>query len=410
MRRLFGYSVFGVFGTRALGALTGILVARALGPAQRGEYGLLVAITGVLGVIGLLGMDVWIVRVVASSATSTVDAARVASTQLRRLTAVTAVVAVPAFLVLDQSALAAAALIVANGASVCALAMLGGGLRMRRVALAQVIGSLVYLVGVGALWVANIATVAWVMTAAAVSTAAIALVAGLAWLQTGRGDEGLRREAHTVGWPVMIGEVLSLATYRADLVLIAGLLSATDAGIYAVAASLSELLWIVPNGIAQALLPSVATVPDPPATARVFRLSLLIGIASATALSIAGFWAVPWLFGTQFSGARLVLVPLCAAGVLLGGWKVLIADLGGRGDTRIRARSAGVALVFMLTADVALIPIAGLRGAAAGSVLAYAVALVITAKRWSEMTGMAWPSLVSSHWARTSPAEPAASS
>ncbi|MEO6469634.1 MAG: hypothetical protein ABIP21_11080, partial [Acidimicrobiia bacterium] len=69
-----------------------------------------------------------------------------------------------------------------------------------------------------------------------------------------------------------------------------------------------------------------------------------------------------------------------------GAWKIVAADVAARTGTGPRLVSALVGLVTMVSADLLLIPAAGLRGAAIGAALGYSVALVTVVRSWHVQT------------------------
>ena len=48
---------------------------------------------------------------------------------------------------------------------------------------------------------------------------------------------------------------------RVDILIVAAFLPLRDVGLYAVATALAEVLWIVPDGVAQVVLPTTARNP-----------------------------------------------------------------------------------------------------------------------------------------------------
>lgn len=395
-------SVVGLVGTRVLTAASGVLLARLLGPELRGEYGLLIFASTAASVLATWGIDVWITRAVASRDLSAEVVRSVAWRHLRLVVVVTLLVVPPLTILRVRFGaaeyLATAMMGVATVWSMLRLAFLGGWLRMGRVAAAQVIGAATYLLAVGALAWADRPSVSLVMAAATVSTAVLAIVAGVSLRTPGVDLPGAAREAgrqaRRFGRPAMLGEILSISTYRADILLVASLLGARAVGIYLVAATVSEVLWIVPNGVAQALLPRVASDQRSDMTRSILILTVAATGTGAALVSIVGGPLIRLFFGQAFAEAAGALPLLCAAAVAFGAWKVVVADLGGRGNTSIRAWSSSLALAVMLAVDVVAIPALGLKGAALGSLVAYVAATIVTIRVWLHTTGVRFLALL----------------
>jgi O-antigen/teichoic acid export membrane protein len=280
--------------------------------------------------------------------------------------------------------LAGAGFVVANVVSMLGLAILAGRRQLVRSSVAQVLGAASYAVMVASLLATHRASVGYVVLAAAVSTGVLGLVA-ITRGPRRRDARAVRddyRAACRLGLPAMVGEVATLAVYRLDLAVVALLLTPADVGRYAVASSLAELLWIVPNGATQVLLPQVALDRRGRATAPLVLASTVVTLFVALALALAGPALVPFVFGHAYTAATNALPWLCVGATALGAWRLLLADLAARGHTAIRGITAGVAGVVMIALDFALIPVWGIGGAGVASLVAYVVAFGVVVRAW----------------------------
>jgi O-antigen/teichoic acid export membrane protein len=268
------------------------------------------------------------------------------------------------------------------------LAVLGGAHRMRRVAVAQTTAAAAYLAAVGVLLVADVRSLAWALTAAAGSAGILAGMTGVNLRRSGPARAEMVTGARRFGLPAMVGEAASLLVTRADFLVVGLLLGSIDVGLYAVAVSLAELLLVAPNGAAQVLLPRVAADNDTELTLAVIGATSAIGIAAAIVMTAGASWVVPAVFGDAFADAANVVPLLAGAAVALGAWKLVLADLAGRGDTSIRVQSSLLAMGLMIGLDFAVVPHWGIAGAGASSLIAYGVALVASARRWAVTTGV----------------------
>ena len=381
--------------TRAVTAVAAVLVARLLGPSLRGEYALVALVAALAGTASTLGLEYWVARATARGL-GEAPVRAVMRRHIRRASLLLALAGAGAAVALDWGhatldpsvAAAATGMAVANVVSMLHLGLLGGQRRMARVSVAQVLGATTYAGLVALLLLTGMASVAAVTAAAMASTAVLALAATT---RNRTAPVAPRREqlaeARSLGVPAMLGELATLGAQRLDLVAVALLLGPGDVGRYAVALALAELLWIIPNGASQVLLPQVALDERGRATGPLVVLTTAMGLLSALGLSLAGPALVPALFGDAFAGAVHALPWLAVAAVVLGAWKLLLADLAARGRTRLRLTTALVATVVMLGADAVLVPIWGIGGAGMGSLAAYGVAAVLAARAWVSSGG-----------------------
>ncbi|HEX2577203.1 MAG TPA: lipopolysaccharide biosynthesis protein [Aquihabitans sp.] len=387
-----GWSTVGTLGARFGGAAAGVVAAHLLGPAGRGQYAVLVAVATVLAAIATGGLQFWVVRQVADPASTAPVRAVIARhvTVVVTLGVVGAVAAAPALVALDLATapevLAAGGLVTATATSLIVLGILNGRRQMRRIALATSAGAGGYLGLLATLGALDVAGPATVTAAAAAGQLCIAALCLAVYHRLPRPEVSDVRLAHRAGvrfgWPAALGEIMVMASLRADIVLVAALLGREDAGHYAVALALAELMWVIPDGAAQVVLPMAASGEPPRATSRLIGLALLAQLVAGVALVVAAPFAVDLLFGDAFEPAARPMLLLVIASFGLGTWKLLAADVVGRGDARARGASTVVGLVLMVAADLVLIPRLGLRGAALGAGIGYWAAAAVVALAW----------------------------
>ena len=396
LRRALALSSSGTAGARVTGAIGGVLAARLLGPAGRGQLAVLVFVALAGSTAAAAGVQFWVAREVAR------DGGVHVATRVVRSHLVVVVVAVPVLGALlapavgalsGASALAVVATIAfaTTGAAHLVLLALPNGLRaMGVVAAATIAAGCTYMVGTAGLLAVDVPSVTLVLLAGAVGNL-VACCISAGWARRAPGGAGARpdhtryRHALAFGWAGGAGELVLLAMLRIDVVIVAAFLPLRDVGLYAVATALAEVLWIVPDGIALVVLPTSARRPDRGATVRLLRGSTLITALGGLALVVVARPAIDLVFGPAFSGATTAL-PLLAVASLAGGiWKIVGADVVARGTTTPRLTSAGAGLVVMVLVDLAAIPALGIAGAALGSACGYAVAAFLVARTWKQL-------------------------
>lgn len=368
---------------RVAGATGGVLSARLLGPAGKGEYALVVLAGALLGLIGSSGIQFWAVRELARPG-GVRPVADVLRRHLRRATSIMAGLTVVSLPILATAGLATPTMVVATGllamamtASTLHLAVPTGLLHMRVVAATTLAGGLSFIAWVVALDLLGSASVTAAVVGVAVSHLVMVglLRRRLSLPRPTRADDAELRTAYggavRFGLAANASELSSLAAFRFDIVLIGLLLTSTDVGYYAVAVSLAEMLWLVPDGVTQVVLPYAARNPDRRDTRRVIGLTVVVTAAAGLALCLLGEVAIRLAFGPSFAPAASALIPLVIASVAMGAWKVLAAEMVGRGRPGVRAASALSGLGLMVAADLMLIPRLGIVGAGLASAIGY---------------------------------------
>lgn len=374
----------------AVGATGGVLASRILGPEDKGVYAIAIVAGTVVGQLASAGLDFWVQRWIPSGGDPEV-ASRVTTRHLR--------VAAP--LLFMGAAVAAmlghpvvAAVFVYGVVWAWQMIRLGGLLargRIRQHAIAVGIGSLSYLLMVTVLLImGDTRDSVLVLLAAAVALflcGAVTHIAPDPPRPTKNGLELVVSSVYRFGALTALGEVLTVALLRAGLVAISLIGSVRDAGLYSVALASVEILAVIPAGIAQVLLPHVVRTGAQARTAEVTRLAVLVGIGVGGFVVVAAPFLLPLLFGSDFAGASVAVAPLAGAAILLGVWRILIADLIARGDTRTRTQSAVFGVVIIVAAQVALVPAFGLVGAGVASLLGYAAVTLFATWRWTNSSG-----------------------
>lgn len=177
----------------------------------------------------------------------------------------------------------------------------------------------------------------------------------------------IRRGAPAVG--LSLGQA---ATFRLDRYLIGVLLGPGPVGIYSVAATATEILWLGPISLAQVQFHGIASGRAGAAElARARRLWL-----GGTAVVALGMWlaaphAVDLLLGERFRAAVTPLRVLLLGALAISSYHLDVISLAARGRTGAAGATALVGLALVTAADLVLIPSRGITGAAWASVVAY---------------------------------------
>lgn len=200
------------------------------------------------------------------------------------------------------------------------------------------------------------------------------------------------RELLTYGIRLYPSVVTGFFNSRADIFLLSWLLgSDTQVGLYAVAVSLAELTYYVPDSVSSIFFPRVASETREQANATVAAVSRATAIASG-AVAIAIVPASLVLFFVLLPhyrdslGALVILLP---AVVALSISKVLTGYLTGLGQAAPVSIAASAAVGLNIAFNLVLIPALGIAGAALSSLVSYGAHLAIMLVLSSRVSGIA---------------------
>jgi Membrane protein involved in the export of O-antigen and teichoic acid len=185
----------------------------------------------------------------------------------------------------------------------------------------------------------------------------------------------------------------SFFSYRADVFLLGLLLGDAGAiGLYSMAVSLAELTFFVPDSVSTVFFPRVAAAERASAdemTPLVSRFTVMVTALSVVGLVPAAFVLVRVILPafTASLPAFLVILPGIVA---LSVAKVLSSYISGLGLPLPVAAASVSALIVNVIANLLLIPLWGIVGASAASLVSYTIHAAILVAMASRLTRRGW--------------------
>ncbi len=219
-----------------------------------------------------------------------------------------------------------------------------GGSRWRLLVASQILGSVLPVIGIVALALADALTVG---TAAALYLGA-GLVSLAILLPVVRGTGRLivararSRAAAAFGVKSWLSTVAAVGNVRLDQVLMAGLVSSRQLGLYVVAVSIASLTTGLSIPVSNALYPRVAE-GGAGLGARSCRVTIGLVAVAALAVAVVSTPMVPLVFGREFADAVPIMIVLLLASIPLSGAIVLATALTAADDpaASIESRARG---------------------------------------------------------------------
>lgn len=173
---------------------------------------------------------------------------------------------------------------------------------------------------------------------------------------------------------VWVGSISGILLMRIDQALLVPISGAIALGLYAVAASISELPLVLNSAIRDVTFARQSQVFDPVEVMRAARITALLSAAAAIGLALLAPWAIPRLFGAEFAGAILVTWILLIGVVIGTPGSIAGAGLSALGHPGLRSVSLTVAALVNVAAIALLAP----RGGAVGAAIATIVGNVVS--------------------------------
>ncbi|HXM47988.1 MAG TPA: oligosaccharide flippase family protein, partial [Pyrinomonadaceae bacterium] len=201
-------------------------------------------------------------------------------------------------------------------------------------------------------------------------------------------DGELFKRAITYGLKFFIPLVAAILIFRVDLLIVNHFRGAAEAGVYAVASQVANLLTMLPGVIAMLLFPRVASYQDPrgefaiQVTRHVSFVMLIMCVMVA-----AGSFLLPLIYGARFADATIQLLILLPGVCLIGIESVLVQHFTGTGLPVAIPVFWLITLAVSIGFNLALVPVFGARGAAVTSTISYALIFLFVAVYFCLKTG-----------------------
>lgn len=168
---------------------------------------------------------------------------------------------------------------------------------------------------------------------------------------------------------------------RLDVLLLAKLADSRAVGLYAVAVTFAELVWLVTDAVttgARERLWGTSADDARTITAAAARVSLLLALVVLPFLALGAPVALRLFFGDEFAGATMALWGLLPAAAAMAWWRALSGALVRFGQPSAVNGVALAALAVNVGLNLWLIPELGIGGAAVASLGSYTVGVLLT--------------------------------
>jgi O-antigen/teichoic acid export membrane protein len=408
--------VFGLYGTNAvrvtLGALSGIITARMLGPHDRGVLALvylLPATVSTLVKLGLAQAGVYSIRREAVAPERVVANAVIVSFTLGGMSALvtvllrgpllsTALRGVPQWAVLMTLPLIP--LLLFESYFFAVLQALG---RFRLQNSRRFIGGVFLLLG---MFTGLVVFRGGLREAILVAVIAPAVMD--AWLLLGarrwlpfrlRLDWPLLRRELRFGLKSHVQVLAQHLHLRADVYLVAYFLDPAQVAFYVLATRLAELLLDVPESVGIVLYPRLASLDEPAMnalSAQACRRTVVVTGIGAALLALFGPLLIVLWYGPAYAPAGAPLRVIMLGAVMMSVSLLLTRSFTSRNKQEVNIAAGFLALAANVTLNMFLIPRLGIVGAAAASAISYSMAATLLVARFrresrGSMSGLLLP-------------------
>lgn len=383
------------FWMRGLNILTGVILARSLGPGGRGEWEAMRLWPITLATLGSLGLDHALIYFVSKKPER---GASYFSTYCL-LSGLLALIWIPLiYFIMPYLLKNRTAEIIANARwfllSVPLLFFIQGvasTLCARKDYfwwnIIRQEGPLFSMIGLVCLWIAgNVTSVTvlqmfFVTILIRTTTALTTLIRREGKSFIAKGDREIIGQMIIYGAQSSLGSMPYMVNLEGDQLIIAGMLSTVSLGLYITSVSWSNLAGLLVDGLARVIFPRIAGSAESDDAGRAIvqsaRFGMLFSTVSGVVLTAAAPWCIPLIFGGDFAAAVPVAMLLSLAGIPRALGDILKSGLRGLGIPTAIAWAEGVGLLMTFGLLYVLLPRYGIFGAAVASIMTYSVVLAM---------------------------------
>ena len=250
-----------------------------------------------------------------------------------------------------------------------------------------------------ACWAFGVLSVKGALGINAVAIGAAFIAAAFRLLQRqgiGRPDRALLRETLSFGLKAHMGTIAGLVNARLDLMIVPAFLSAASVGLYSVATNVTSIIVTLTATIATIVMPVAARreKQSPRTVIRTLQVVLLIGVAIAVPLAGLAELALGIVYGDAFEGAATALRILLPGVVLDAAAMVLWSGLLATNRPLISSVAAIPAAIITVVGLVLFLEEGGINVAAIVSTCAYTVVFVISVFLYKHVAELSWRQFV----------------
>jgi PST family polysaccharide transporter len=179
-------------------------------------------------------------------------------------------------------------------------------------------------------------------------------------------------------WPLILSSIAASIYLKIDQVMLAEMVSVEEAGVYAVAARMSEVWYFIPQLLATALFPSLLRTKQVSEQLYAQRMRMCLAAFALTALAIAVLATVfarpivSGLFGPEYAGAAAILQIHVWGGIFIFQRAVASKWMIAENLFVFSFVSHGIGALLNIVLNVLMIPRWGALGSAVATVISYA--------------------------------------
>jgi|GEM_PF-1179639 len=193
-------------------------------------------------------------------------------------------------------------------------------------------------------------------------------------------NKDFAKKSYAYGFKGWIGNIAITANTRIDQLILGGVASAEVLGSYSIAVLLSELIWILPAALGQVIYNRVAGDNNQTTSLKlvkkIHRILLSFLLLCTFAAAIVGPYIIPFVYGSEYSGAILPFLVLLPGTLIMVSTKLLAKLFTASGHIAVTNKVQIISSIVSIVLYIILIPQMGILGAAIAATIGYTIGAV----------------------------------
>ncbi|MBI2984452.1 MAG: flippase [Candidatus Kerfeldbacteria bacterium] len=204
-------------------------------------------------------------------------------------------------------------------------------------------------------------------------------------------DRGYVKESLSFGVRAQLSNVVAFLHLRIDQLILAVMTNPATVGFYAVATGLTERLWLLSESVSVIHYSRMSAEVDEAQRRRLTpvltRNIMWLTIVGAGILALLSKWFITWFYSSRFLPVLLPFNILLLGTIFVSGARILANDITARGLPMVNTRVNSISVVMNIVLNLIFIPFYGMAGAAAASTISYSLLFLFRARAYARLSG-----------------------
>ena len=206
-------------------------------------------------------------------------------------------------------------------------------------------------------------------------------------LRITREDRAMLRRFAAFGFLPMLSLLMNNLNYRIDVLMLGASVTDEQIGIYSVGIQIAEKVWLVSDALRDALFSKLIGGRDAEEVNKVIRICFTISLVIDLAIIAVGAPFIRICYGAEYAGAYEPLVIVLFGTLVMVFYKIIQTYNIVHKKQKLNFIFLAASVVANVILNAVLIPLWGINGAAAASLISYSVCAFLFVFEYTRATG-----------------------